>query len=314
MAANEIGLSVIIPTYNRAYIISRAIQSVLQQTYQDFEILVVDDGSKDNTHEIMESIRDERIKYIRHEINRGPAAARNTGIMAARGNYIAFLDSDDLWLPEKLERQMAAFANAPSQVGVVYVRVLEVEGDSKTFIPPNHVIKREGNLYYDLISKGNFVYPSAALVRRDCLTKVGMLDEQLYTSEDWDLWIRIAKYYHYKYVDELLVVYSIIPDSLTNKTDRLIRGHEQILEKHYEDIKKDKRLLAKFYTNMGDYLCSRKQLKLGRQYFIRAATAYPFNIESPVLAYIASLLGQRGYDAAATSYKIFREWWFSRRR
>lgn len=310
---HDIDLSIIIPTYNRAYIIRRAIQSVLNQTYQDFEIFIVDDGSKDNTHKIVESIRDERIRYIRHEINKGQAAARNTGIMAAKGKYIAFLDSDDEWLPEKLEKQMAAFRNAPPQVGVVYVRMLNAEGNRKTFMPPPHVTKREGNLYYDLLVDPTLVFPSAAAIRRDCFTKVGMFDEHFYAGEDWDLWIRIAKYYHFKYIDELLVVRSVMPDSLVNKYDCNTRVHEQILEKHYDDIKKDKRRLARYYVHMGDYLCSKRQLQRGRQYFRKATTTYPLNIES-LAANLASLLGQSSYDRTLTSYKKMREWWFTRKR
>ena len=104
-------VSIIIPTYNRAHLIGRAIQSVLNQTYQNFEIIVVDDGSTDNTEEMIKEFQkhDKRIKYIRHEKNRGGAAARNTGIKVARGEYIAFQDSDDEWLPEKLEKQMDVF-------------------------------------------------------------------------------------------------------------------------------------------------------------------------------------------------------------
>ena len=104
MSEHDITVSAIIPTYNRANIVIRAIQSVLNQTYQNFELLVIDDGSQDNTEEIVTGIHDNRIKYIRHEKNKGVAAARNTGIEAAKGEFIAFLDSDDEWLPNKLKR------------------------------------------------------------------------------------------------------------------------------------------------------------------------------------------------------------------
>src|SRR4030042_5052103 len=99
-------VSIIIPTYNRAHLVMRAINSVLDQSFQDFEIIIVDDASRDNTEKMVSGIRDKRIFYIRHEKNRGGSAARNTGIKQARGEYIAFLDSDDEWLPEKLEKQL----------------------------------------------------------------------------------------------------------------------------------------------------------------------------------------------------------------
>jgi len=104
-------VSVIIPTYNRAHLVGRSIQSVINQTYQDFEIIVVDDGSTDNTEDIIKEFqkKDKRIKHIKHNKNKGGSAARNTGIRAARGEYIAFLDSDDEWMPTKLEKQTSYF-------------------------------------------------------------------------------------------------------------------------------------------------------------------------------------------------------------
>jgi len=113
-------VSIVIPTYNRAGLLSRTIQSVLNQTYQDFEIIIVDDGSTDKTEEVVKSFNSKKIFYNRHEENKGANAARNTGIKASRGEYIAFQDSGDEWLPQKLERQMKVFENASPEVGVVY--------------------------------------------------------------------------------------------------------------------------------------------------------------------------------------------------
>ena len=127
-------VSVIIPTYNRAHLVDRAIQSVLNQTYKDFELIIVDDGSTDNTEDIIKEFqkKDERIKYIRHEENRGGSAARNTGIKAAKGEYIAFLDSDDEWLPIKLGRQISEFTNK-SKIALVYTgRIIIEEGERES--------------------------------------------------------------------------------------------------------------------------------------------------------------------------------------
>ena len=312
MTVNEVDLSIIIPTYNRAYVVGRAIQSVLNQTYKNFEILVVDDGSTDNTNEIVRSVNDERVRYIRHEKNKGAAAARNTGIMAAKGKYIAFQDSDDEWLPEKLEKQMAAFRNASSQIGVVYTGMLRIEGDGKTYMPPPEVTEKEGNIYHSLLRR-SFVFTSSTVVRRECFTEVGIFDEHFPHAEDWDLWIRISKYYHFRFIDEPLLIYYVMPDSLFVNQACTIRAYEMILEKHYKDIEKDKRILARFYIVMGDLLCSEKKLRQGRRYFMKAAVAYPLNIES-LLAYLASLQGQSGYNRGATIYRKIRGWWFSRRR
>ena len=108
-------VSVIITTYNRAHLVGKAIKSVLNQTFQDFELIVVDDGSTDNTEEVINSFNDTRIRYIRHKINKGGNAARNTGLRNSKGEYIAFLDSDDEWLPEKLERQLEVFKKSQDE-------------------------------------------------------------------------------------------------------------------------------------------------------------------------------------------------------
>ncbi len=113
-------VSVIIPTYNRAHLLGRAIESVLDQTYQDFEIIVVDDASADETEEVVKSFGDDRINHIRHQKNKGGSAARNTGIKAARGEFIAFLDSDDEWVPKKLEKEIDRLQTLSNEVGVVY--------------------------------------------------------------------------------------------------------------------------------------------------------------------------------------------------
>jgi len=133
-------VSVIIPTYIRAHVLAKAIQSLLNQTYQDFEIIVVDDGSIDNTEEVVKSFNDPRIRYIRHKENCGGSAARNTGIRAAYGECIAFQDSDDEWLPEKLEKQMQVFENAPAEVGVVYTGFRRIQGRSKAGSEPTYCL------------------------------------------------------------------------------------------------------------------------------------------------------------------------------
>lgn len=119
MSQNEL-VSVIIPTYNRANLILQAVKSVLNQTYKNFEIIIVDDGSSDNTEDVINVIHDNRIRYIKHAINKGASAARNTGIREAKGKYIAFQDSDDHWLPDKLEKQVKRIENTPDHVGAVF--------------------------------------------------------------------------------------------------------------------------------------------------------------------------------------------------
>jgi glycosyltransferase involved in cell wall biosynthesis len=144
-------ISVIIPTYNRAHLVGRAIRSVLAQTFQDWELIVVDDGSSDNTEEVVCSFQDPRICYISHEVNRGGSAARNTGIKVARGEYVSFLDSDDEWLPEKLEKQLACFRNTQmEQLGMVVCGRIDLDEKGEKVTEKNPDV--HGWVYEDILN------------------------------------------------------------------------------------------------------------------------------------------------------------------
>ena len=181
----------------------------------------------------MRSFNDQRISYIRHEKNKGPSATRNTGISAARGKYIAFQDSDDEWLPEKLERQMKAFDNAPPEVGVVYTAFWRVEDDKTIYIPSADVKQRDGNIHKEIL-RGNFVTPQAALVNKECFQTSGMFDEQIFSRQDWELWIRISKDWHFRFIDEPLVIVYRTLKSISATQNVAITGWKPILEKHLE--------------------------------------------------------------------------------
>jgi len=302
-------VSVIMPTYNRAHLLGRAIQSVLDQTYQHFEIIVVDDGSTDNTEEVVKSFGDERIRYIRLRENSGTSAApRNTAIRAARGEYIALQDSDDEWLPEKLEKQLKLFENTPPKVGVVYTGFWKIKGDKKIYIPSSQQIKKEGDIHNELL-KGNFVSGPVALIKKECFKRAGMFDEELPQYMDWEMWIRISKYYHFKYVDEPLAR-SYYTSGGINEPGNLIQAKalKLILEKHFEDIKKDKRLLSNHYFGIGALLCSNEEVRHGRDYLIKAIMVYPLNIRLLLLAFV-SLFGQGAYNKTIESYRKIRGLW-----
>jgi len=287
-------VSVIIPTYNRAHLVGRAIRSVLNQTYQDFEIIVVDDGSTDNTEEVVKGFNDDRIRYIWHDENRGGAAARNTGIKAAQGEYIAFLDSDDEWLPEKLEKQVKAFEDALPDVGVVYTdfRRLDKRGDKELRFAK---VMREvsGDIHRDLL-EGNFIGTPTALVRRECFDKVGMFDERLPRLQDWELWIRISKYYHFKCLDEPLVISYVVKDSISASQDAYIKAVKLIIGKHFEDFRRNRKLLAMYQCAIGNLLCQSGEMGAGRDHLFRGLKLYPLNIKY-LMAAFASLFGRKAY-------------------
>jgi len=243
-------VSVIIPTFNRSHLLDKAVQSVLRQTYKNYEILVIDDHSPDETRAVVGRMNSEKIIYIRLPHNRGLSAARNTGFKAARGEFMALLDDDDEWLETKLEKQMEAFLSAPPLVGVVYTGAWKISNNSRCPVPGSGAIPQEKNIYQDMLQGKYFVLPSASMIRRECLQRVGLYDEHIRSLEDWDFWIRISKYYFFKYVDENLVLYHSTEGSLSRARLLRFRMARYIMKKHFRDIKKNPRALLNFCGSM----------------------------------------------------------------
>lgn len=207
-------VSVIIPTFNRALKTARAVASVLYQTFPDYEIIVVDDGSEDRTQKALRQFGP-RIRYIAHGWNRGVSAARNTGIRESRGHYIAFLDSDDYWLPRKLEVQIAYFKSHPeaaiSQTQEIWIRKGRYVNPGKRHVKPSGDVF-EASLRLCLIS------PSAVMMRRSLLDETALFDEGLPVCEDYDLWLRIACRYPVHLIqDRLVVKEGGAPDQLSSR-------------------------------------------------------------------------------------------------
>jgi glycosyltransferase involved in cell wall biosynthesis len=298
-------ISIIIPTYNRARLLGRSIQSILNQTFQNFEIIVVDDCSSDNTEKVVKGFHDERVRYIRHEERKGANFARNTGIRVARGEYVAFQDSDDEWLPEKLEKQMRAFKNDPPDLGVVYTSFWLIGKGRKTYCPSSDVKQKEGNIH-DILLETNFISTQTAVVKKACFEKVGMFDEILPCLQEWELWIRISKYYRFKHIDEPLVNAYLQPDSISRNMNALIIAQKRILEKYFGEISKKPELLEKHYFEIGTSLCLNGEIEEGKNYFLKAIKAYPFNTKL-LFSTLFSLLGLSAYNKVATIYLRVKE-------
>jgi len=215
-------ISVIVPTYNRADLISETIESILNQTYKNFELIIVDDGSTDNTEEVIRKFKDSRIKYIKTDNWGGPARPRNTGIKKAKGEYIAFCDDDDIWLPKKLEKQIRVF-QISNETAMLYTRFKTIEGDviSNRIFPENGKYK-SGNIFKSLYLR-NFIACSSVMVKRSVLDQVGFFntDPNLIAVEDADLWLRIALKHIIKCTDDLpLLLYRI-------QSQRISQGFKQ---------------------------------------------------------------------------------------
>jgi glycosyltransferase involved in cell wall biosynthesis len=195
-------VSVIIPTYNRSQRVARAIQSVLDQSFRDLEIIVVDDGSTDDTYQCLEGLRSS-IKYIRQQVNRGVSAARNRGIRSSLAPWIAFLDSDDYWLKDKLQVQMDFVHRNPGSVACQTEEIWVRRG--KRVNPKRRHKKPSGDIFRQSL-KLCLVSPSSVIVERPVFDEVGLFDETLQAAEDYDLWLRISCRYPVYLVDRALVV------------------------------------------------------------------------------------------------------------
>jgi glycosyltransferase involved in cell wall biosynthesis len=198
-------VSVIIPTYNRVGTLGRAIRSVLAQTHQDFEIVTVDDGSTDRTPELIESLEDPRLRFVRHERNLGAGAARNTGVRRARGACLAFLDSDDEWTADTLRQQMRTIEAGGYLSGVAYAGIVSLDDDGHvrwTFLPD-----RSGLSQQDFLVSNQIPALSGVLVRREYFERVGGFDESLPSCQDWDLYLRLSRVCAFHPVPEVLVKY-----------------------------------------------------------------------------------------------------------
>jgi glycosyltransferase involved in cell wall biosynthesis len=185
-------VSVVIPVYNRADSVMLSLESALHQTLQDIEIIVVDDASTDNTFEVLQSCTDKRVTLIRHEVNKGGGAARNSGIKLSSGRYIAFLDSDDSWHQDKLQLQVQKLNELDSEWGGVYSGRIDVIGDHRVAVVP----QSEGRFVSDVLTgKVSLASGSTLMIRKECIKEVGYFDESLSRFQDLDFVLRVFAFY-----------------------------------------------------------------------------------------------------------------------
>lgn len=238
-------VSVIIPTYNRRHILPDSISSVLNQSYRDFELIIVDDGSDDGTEEYIESIADDRVRYLKTDRNWGPAAARNLGARAAKGEYLAFHDSDDEWLPDKLEKQMALLTDEKAEVSMVYCEYSKYNGEDWLIVPPREIPYecKQGDLFAYLLLQPLIGTPTI-VVSREKFFLAGGFNEALQTYEDYEFTLRFAEKYKIGFVGEALVKVNQSPNSVNKRLDERIRAQFYMLEEMLDALK-EKGLLWK---------------------------------------------------------------------
>ena len=259
-------VSVIIPTYNRAHLISQALESVFAQTFRDYEVIVVDDGSTDDTHGVLEPYR-HRIHYVWQE-NYGISAARNKGILLSRGDYVAFLDSDDTWYPDKLKQQVAYLERHP-HVSVVYGQILADlgEGSNGKKVLPRKVVRT----FQDLVRESNTIPTSVTMVRRKCFETVGLFNPSFPVAEDFELWLRIARHFRIEYLEGIVGEYKVHASNTTHNVEKVYRGYLKVFEKilsAYGKELEDPELvkLIKNRVSMFRYLLGTQLLKAHRSH------------------------------------------------
>ncbi|MBA2526444.1 MAG: glycosyltransferase [Pyrinomonadaceae bacterium] len=316
-------VSIITAAYNHVRFIRQSVESAQGQTYRDFEHIVVDDGSSDGTADVLKSFGDQ-ITYIRQE-NRGAHAAINRGIRRSSGEYIAILDSDDAWLPNKLERQMQAFEEHP-EAGLVYAQAYIVD-DEGHFInngePGGKPFANPQRAFHELLRE-NCIPVLTAVFRRACIEQVGFFNEALKATSDWDMWIRIAAKWPIIFVSDALALYRIHENSTWQalmKTGRVNKEHLLILENAAaafpastaEGIKSRENIGAIFRhtaVRTGYGLWYRHQYSKAIGYLLFALRLHPMLLKDALFAlrlrFIAKLiLGERGTKIFGDMKRIF---------
>ncbi|WP_051185151.1 glycosyltransferase [Desulfatiglans anilini] len=230
-------VSVIMPVYNRERYVCQAIESVLQQIYKDFELIVIDDGSTDRSADLIASFSDSRLHYLRQR-HSGISAAMNHGLQVASGQYIARLDSDDVWLPQMLASQVAILEKE-TDIGVVYAKAQQIdETGNRMREVRGKAMHFTGDSLKSILFE-DFTCNITVVARRGCFALAGRYDTSLYGNEDWDMWLRIAKHCKFKFNDQILAFFRSHSGNITKNTspffDKILETRIHVLDKAFAD-------------------------------------------------------------------------------
>ncbi len=279
-------VSIITAAYNSAAFIKTAIDSVVNQTYQDFELIVVDDGSKDETRKMVECYSKDakiKIRYIYQE-NGGPSKARNCAFKEAQGDYIAILDADDSWMPTRLEEGVNVLDSNPD-IGFVHANIIGVDESGqaiKSFKRENQYLS--GRIFVHLFLRKADIASPTVLFRKSVCDSVGVFDENLTRlgSEDRDLWLRIAQKFEVHYIDQALAYYRIRSQSMSHDYTNMLKGRLYIIDKYTPQGTGNQRLrkqaLAKIYRDMGDIFLFEKRFTQANAYYQKAIQYNPLSV------------------------------------
>ena len=300
---NDQLVSAIITTHNRdPVIVLRAVNSVLNQTYKKIELIVVDDSDENYPHriEVEETVRkaSEKITYIQHDTCQGACAARNTGLSYSNGHYVAFLDDDDEWMPEKIERQVEGFAD--HSIAMVYCGVIIINEKWKTgYI--GHAVYKKGYVFESLLKRNFIGNTSNPLIKKECIDKVGRFDTKMQSAQDYDLWLRIAIRYPINYIPMPLLYFHVHNnDRISTNIDNRIAGLKRINSKYCEDITKDDKTWYMRYRVLIPLYVKKGWKKKAFTLWIRCVKRSPFSFLDNLL-YLLIIIS----DASPFLYKTY---------
>jgi len=268
-----------IRTYNRANLLPRAIESILNQTYQNLELIILDDCSTDNTAELIKKYQDidSRIKYIRHNTNKGTGAGFNTINRTASGKYVAYLDDDDIWLPKKLELQVAKMEQMGEKYGLITGGVLHINGDTEKILSIFKP-KYQGNIYWDMLKFGSGLIvgpPSVIMLRALAIRRMGDFDKNMPRGCGQDYFRRLAKQYKITYVNDICLKYYVHKNRITtHNTIEDVRNEIKARTIKLSHIGKDLIKLPNAYVRemrmLGHFYCLNNQMAEGRSCLLKA--------------------------------------------
>ena len=294
-------VSIVLPTWNRSHLLESALAGILQQTYKNFEIIVADDGSSDDTPHVMalllKKFNDLRIRFIRSEKHVGGAAIRRIAMQKAHGEYIASQDDDDFWEPTFLEKQIKNLESLPKEYGMSYVSYWRCLSETKkVLMPSKNISPKSGDLYGGPILKNNYFPFQTGVFRRAVLDTVGFPDDELFALSDWDMWIRIAKKYKIAHINKPLFTWNYTPKSNTRDPKKIwlvINARKRILEKFKEDVLRFG-YFKDHVSRLADLLMQAGDITQARRYLFDGIHENPFSL-TLWLKIAATLLGTNGY-------------------
>lgn len=300
-------VAIIIPCYNAQATLAPTLDSALAQSFRDFVIVAVNDGSQDDTLAILKhyaKLHPEKIQVI-SQPNRGQTVAKNVGIVQGRGEFIAFLDSDDLWSQDKLQKQLALMVARPD-AGLCYTAARQIDVPGAVVGHIGVSASHRGRCVNELILRNNIV-ASSVLARRAAIERAGSFDEHLRACENWDLWIRIARDYAVEFIDEPLTSYRVHPNNMSKNFERMFQARMYVIDKHLPQaaadvgVKKRRReALFKAHLAFAKGYVEAMRLKEAQRELIAALKIRPADVESWVL-FLKTLLGP-------SLFRRLREW------